>query len=77
MEGETCVYTYAVPFRFQGETRFNDNTGSALIIAGTTVYFTHSSVHFTGNGGKYGGGIQILNFAYIVVDDTTFYIIHQ
>ena len=71
MEGEACVYTYAVPFRFQGETVFNNNTGSALIIAGTTVYFSHSNVHFTGNSGKYGGGIQLLNFAYMLVDDNT------
>ena len=70
-DGIGSVYTNSVPIQFKGVTQFQDNKGSALAMVGAMVDFTDCNALFIGNSGRYGGGINILGSAFLLVNKNT------
>ena len=70
-DGIGSVYTNTVPIQFKGDTQFQDNKGSALAMVGAMVDFTDCNASFIGNSGRYGGGINILGSAFLLVNKNT------
>ena len=69
--GVGVVYTNGIPIQFRNEIEFAWNSGSALAAVGTFANFSHSTSHFTSNRGKYGGGINLLGSAFVLIDNST------
>ena len=70
--GFGTFFTDSVPVNFSGQTRFVNNSESALIgIAAALSFVTNSSVTFSNNIGRYGGALQLLGYAFIQVYDYT------
>ena len=70
-DGIGSVYTNSVPIQFKRNILFQDNKGSALAMVGTKVDFTNCNASFIGNTGRYGGGINILGSAFLLVNKNT------
>ena len=68
--GTGVVYVNEVPLKFQGNTSFYGNSGTALSAVGDKVTFDdHSSATFTDNRGALGGGIALLGTAFLLVSE--------
>ena len=70
-EGVGGVYTNGVPILFKNEIQFFRNRGSALAVVGTLVNFSNSNATFIENSGKYGGAINLLGSAFILINNVT------
>ena len=58
-----------MPVTFNGNTRFNENIGSALVIQSSNVLFANESTStFLANNGRIGAGITLLGTSWIGVD---------
>ena len=68
--GTGTVYANEVPLKFQGNTSFVKNSGTALSTVGDKVSFDdHSSTSFIGNMGLLGGGIALLGTSFLLVGE--------
>ena len=68
--GTGTVYANEVPLKFQGNTSFVKNSGTALSTVGDKVSFDdHSSTSFIGNDGLLGGGIALLGTSFLLVGE--------
>ena len=54
------VYAY-----FEGETRFEDNIGTALYVSSTNICFTNATIIFKNNKGGISGGILLIGESYL------------
>ena len=69
--GVGAVYVNQVPVRFNGDTTFRYNNGSALAAVGTSLDFSDCTADFFSNMGYKGGAIALLGMAYIKINDQT------
>jgi hypothetical protein len=68
--GTGTVYANEVPLKFQGNTSFVKNSGTALSAVGDKVSFDdHSSASFISNDGLLGGGIALLGTSFLLVGE--------
>ncbi len=68
--GTGTVYANEVPLKFQGNTSFEKNSGTALSTVGDKVSFDdHSSASFISNDGLLGGGIALLGTSFLLVGE--------
>ena len=69
--GVGSVYTNGIPIHFVGAILFRGNVGSALSLVGTKVDFSDSRTSFEGNSGSYGGAINLMGSAFLLVNSNT------
>ena len=69
--GVGAVYSNGIPLHFYGDVVFEGNNGSGLSIVATLANFSNCNASFTDNRGKYGGAINILGAAFLVVNSFT------
>ena len=65
--GIGVVNTEKIPIKFNGNTTFMQNAGSALVISSTVVYL-NDNVEFSGNWALNGAGIFLTGLAWINLD---------
>jgi hypothetical protein len=69
--GVGAVYSNRVPIHFSNDIEFENNTGSGLAIVGAAANFSNSTALFIANRGRFGGGINILGAAFLVINTFT------
>ena len=72
LEGKAAFITIGVDVKFEGNTIFFNNTGTALYVTSSNAIFDeNSTVEFTGNVGTAGGAIVLIGLASIEINDNS------